>query len=250
MRSTCLALFLALLLTASGCGGGGSDPTGPGGGGGGGGNTNHAPTVSINTNTTHLSYGGSATITVTASDVDGDQLAYSYAGVKGTVSNSGTTATTASFTAGQQWGDASVTVTVTDGKGGSTQATASMYVRNPTVPHLSLSAVASLNPSCDGFAVAVGAPEAVLVTSVHIVAPIISSGDCTYSRDFSSSPVSVPSGGMVPLRGQGIDCIWNACTGEAVSQYVITVQGKRPEPDGGTFSFSCPSFDPSDGSCN
>jgi hypothetical protein len=249
MRYTCCALSLALLLTALGCGGGDSDPTGPGGGGGGG-NTNHAPTVSINTTTTHLGYGGSATITVVASDADDDQLLYSYAGVKGTVSSSGPTATTAIFTAGQEWGQASVTVTVSDGQGGSTPATASMYVRNPAVPHLSLSAVSSLNANCDGFALAVSCPEAVLVTGAYIVAPIVSSGDCTYSRDFSSSPVSVPPGSTVPLRGQGIDCIWNACTGEAVSRYVITVEGKRPEPDGGSFSFSCPSFDPSDGSCN
>src|SRR5258705_4814630 len=156
LRPAHAGILIAFLL--SGCSKSGSTPTGPGGGGG-----NHNPTVSVNTNTTHLAYSGGATITVTASDPDGDQLMFAYAGVGGTVSASGPTATTASFTAGTQWGPAFVTVTVTDGKGGSAQATASMYVQNPAPPRLCLSRG---TPCTTSYKMTLTPDEAIVVTEI------------------------------------------------------------------------------------
>jgi hypothetical protein len=183
------------------------------------------------------------------SDVDGDQVTFTWSAVRGTVTSSGPTATSATFTAAQQWGVVTVTVTASDGKGGSAQATAQSYIRNPSPPSLAVSAGAPTFPQCTGFVVQVTPAEAISVTNLFVHALDVPAG-CDYSRDFSASPVSIPSGQTGALRGQGVDCIWDQCAGDPVSRYAVTIQGRRPEPDGGTFAFTCPRFDPSDGSCN
>jgi hypothetical protein len=216
---------VAILVVAvvSGCSkGGGGTPTGPGGGG----PTNHNPTVSVNTNTTHLAYGGGATITVTASDLDGDQLAFAYTGAGGTVSSSGTTATTASFTAGTAWGPASVTVTVTDGKGGSAQATALMYIQNPTPPRICCSQGAGCGSS---YYVLVTPDESIIVTQAIAE---------DYTNNACLTNVSYPIPGLAIGASQGhqftdLGCL--ACQGNVHDDWIIHVIGRRPEPDGGSF---------------
>ena len=47
---------------------------------------------------------------------------------------SGATATSGTFTAGNQRGNGSITVTASDGGGGSASATANLYVYNPNPP--------------------------------------------------------------------------------------------------------------------
>ena len=235
------SLLVALLFGCSG--GGGDPPTQPPPG------TNHNPTVNLTLDKAHLAYGEIGQLSVAATDVDGDQITFTWAAVRGTVSSSGPTATSAIFTAGQQWGAVTVTVTASDGKGGSAQATAQSYIRNPSPPSLQLSAVAGSFAQCEGFCIQVTPTEAILVTRLF-VRPDAASGSCTYNRDYSASPISIGSGQAVALRGQGVDCIWYECLDQPSLRYAVTVYGRRPEPDGGTFSFSCPRFDPSDGSCN
>ena len=221
------ATVLALTLLLTGCGGGGSDPTGPGGGGGGGGGTNHAPTVSINTNTTHLAYGGQATITVSATDVDGDQLAYNYTAAAGTISSSGPTATSATFTAGSQWGAASVTVTVSDGKGGQAQATASMYVRRPDLPHICIRP----GTGCGNvYKVALYPGEALIVTDMALNP--YGAGQCSLFKHYGTAGLSLAA--WTEHSFDDIPC--PTCPADPTnSTWYVTVTGHRPEPDGGDF---------------
>jgi len=214
-------LIVALL---SGCSKGGSTPTGPGGGSG-----NHNPTVSVNTNSTHLTYGVVATITVNASDPDGDQLTFAYAGAGGTVSASGPTATTATFTAGTQWGPASVTVTVSDGKGGSAQTTASMYVQNPAPPRLCLSRG---TPCTTSYNVVLTPGEAIVVT--EIAAKNLYDNNCFPIVTYSSP--GLPIGASQAHEFTDVGCL--ECTSSpnaTISDWAVDIFGHRAEPDGGAF---------------
>ena len=124
----------ALVLIASGCSkSGSSGPTGPGPNG-----NNHAPTVYITATPTRLAFGEVASFSVTGADQDGDQLTFAYSGLGGTVTVSGSTATSGTFTAGTARGNASVRVVASDGHGGSANATAGLYVYNPNPPNLGL----------------------------------------------------------------------------------------------------------------
>lgn len=236
---------LAAIALLAGCSGGDGDPpTQPPPGGG-----NHSPTVNLSMDKAHLAYGETAQLAVTAPDNDGDQVTFTWSAVRGTVTSSGPTATSVIFTAGQEWGVVTVTVTASDGRGGTAQATAQSYIRNPNPPSLQLAAVAGSFAQCEGFCIQVTPNEAILVTKL-LVQPLDVGGACDYSRDYSSSPVSIAVAQSEALRGQGVDCIWYECSNQPVSRYAVTVYGRRPEPDGGSFTVTCARFDPSDGSCN
>ena len=162
MRTIC---WLALASSVAGCGKGGdaAAPTSPPPGG-----DNHNPTVNLNIDPTHLAYGQTATLSVSASDPDGNQVTFTWSAVLGTVSTSGPTATSASFTAGNHWGQASVTLTASDAKGGTTQATALTYIRNPNPPDFALAPVASTVSGCTGFALQFTPGEDVPVSALYI----------------------------------------------------------------------------------
>lgn len=96
---------------------------------------NHAPTISqVTAGPTSLEEGSPTTLTVTASDVDGDALTYSWSQVPfapaGTWSED--TGSVRTWTAPLLSSNTSFTlkVTVTDGKGGSAQATVDVAVAN------------------------------------------------------------------------------------------------------------------------
>lgn len=77
---------------------------------------NNNPVInSVQVNPGSVNPGGSVSISVDASDADGDQLSYAYQVTGGAVSGNGSSV---SWTAPSQAGAYSVTVTVTDGKGG------------------------------------------------------------------------------------------------------------------------------------
>ncbi len=235
-----LTLLLLITLALSSCSKG-SSPTKPPGGGSG----NHSPAVSVNSSTTHLSYSGTATITVTASDVDGDQLSFSYTATGGTVSASGPTATTATFTAGTHWGPCSVTVTVSDGKGGSTPATATMYVRNPDPPQFVLEPVSTgacgpgtVNPT--GFELQITSPEAITVTDIAMLPQTFCTPACGMSRHYRT-PIAF-SAGQAYLWSDGGCWLQSCCQSYGCSDcrpWAITISGNRPEPDGGSFYYTC-----------
>jgi len=212
-----------------GCGGGdgGSNPVDPPGGG-----ANHAPTVNLNINNTHLAYGGTAQLSAAASDVDGDQVTFTWSGVLGTVSTSGPTSTAATFTAGNQWGQASVTVTASDGKGGSAQATALTYVRNPTPPWVCLSSPTGLGCSDAAYPLVLVSKQVnILVTKVAY--QNFPTTGCLFLKDYSP-PVALAVD--VPHEFRDAPCA--ECLGEYrdVGQtWYVTMWCMRPEPDGGTF---------------
>ena len=239
-------LFLALVCA---CSKGGNGPTNPTGGGGGGGGGNHPPTLSVNTSTTHLTYGAPATITVTASDPDGDQLSFAYAAAGGTVSSSGPTATTAAFTAGNQWGPASVTVTVSDGKGGTAQAIASMYVRNPNPPAITLAAVGSAtcgygtaNPDC--FEIQMTPAEAVLINDFYISGhddvhnPSYCGNLAVGGWHYSAVPVGAAQRYVFAATSGAACAACQSCDGISELLWDVVIKGQRPEPDGGSFTWT------------
>jgi len=87
---------------------------------------NHNPVISsvvVNPNT--VAVNGTATITVTASDPDGDALTYTYTLSGGSVTPNGATAT---WTAPSTAGSYSVTVSVSDGKGGTASSNGALNV--------------------------------------------------------------------------------------------------------------------------
>jgi len=222
LRITPVAILVVAVL--SGCSKGGGAPTSPGGG-----STNHNPTVSVNTNTTHLAYGGGATITVVASDPDGDQLTFAYAGAGGTVSSSGPTATTANFTAGTQWGPASVTVTVTDGKGGSVQGTATMYVRNPAPPRLCLNRG---TPCTTSYNLTLTPDEAIVVT--EIAAKNLYDNGCFPIVTYTSPGLAIAASQTHEFTDVGcLEC--TSSPNATISDWAVDVFGHRAEPDGGAF---------------
>lgn len=88
--------------------------------------SNKAPTVSsVVVNPASVNASGIATISVTASDPEGDALTYSYSVSGGSVVGNGATA---SWTAASQEGAYSVTVQVSDGKGGQASGNGSLTV--------------------------------------------------------------------------------------------------------------------------
>lgn len=125
---------LGLLVVGQGCGGGGgksTSPTAPGGGTSG----NHAPTLNVAADSTRMYDGSSCAVRATASDVDGDQLTFTYQAVGGSVTSSGPTATSAIFTP-TRFGNDSVRVTVVDGHGGQASASAVVYFLRAGPPSL------------------------------------------------------------------------------------------------------------------
>lgn len=220
---TC-ALLVGCLALASGCSGkGGDGPTQPPPGAG-----NHNPTVGINASSTHLGYGGPATITVSAADADGDQLSFSYSATGGTVTSSGPTATQALFTAGSQWGAASVTVTVTDGHGGSATATANMYVRNPAPPRVCAFAG---SPCGSSFRLGLRPDENIVVTRVTYE-NYVHSG-CMTQKDYAGVAIAK----NVIYSFDDLDCAsCSQATGNEFYTWNVEVTLHRPEPDGGQFT--------------
>jgi hypothetical protein len=214
-----------------GCGGGddGSNPVNPPGG-----DTNHAPTVNLNINNTHLAYGGAAQLSVGASDLDGDQVTLTWSAVLGTVSTSGPTSKTATFTAGNQWGQASVTVTASDGKGGTAQATALTYIRNPTPPQVCF---APPSGGCSAAAyplTLVAQLEAILVTRVAYQS--FDNSNCGALKDYSP-PLTMAQD--VPHEFGEVGCA--SCPGQTSGvgyTWYVSISCRRPEPDGGGFLLS------------
>ena len=87
---------------------------------------NKAPTISsVVVNPATVNANGIATVSVTATDPDGDALTYSYVVSGGSIAGNGASAT---WTAPAVEGANSVTVTVTDGKGGQASSNASLTV--------------------------------------------------------------------------------------------------------------------------
>lgn len=90
---------------------------------------NKAPTIaSVVVNPATVNANGIATVSVTANDPDGDALTYAYNVSGGSIIGNGASAT---WTAAAQEGSYSVSVTVTDGKGGQASSNASLTVLAP-----------------------------------------------------------------------------------------------------------------------
>jgi hypothetical protein len=91
--------------------------------------TNNNPLISSLTATpATLVTGGNSTIRCTASDPDGDTLAYSWTYTGGSISGTGSTIT---WTAPSTAGTYTVTVIVSDGKGGNVTRNVSITVTRP-----------------------------------------------------------------------------------------------------------------------
>lgn len=162
------------------------------------------------------------------------------------------TATTATFAAGSAWGQAQVTVTVFDGKGRSAQATAFTYVRNPSPPAFAFAGIGGTNcgpgtSNPTGFILRITPAESVILTFISIYWR----SDCPgiTSRNYSSNPIVLGAGQAYSWTDAF--CLSSAdCQGSGY--HTITISGRRPEPDGGTFSFECRSWNPAypTSSCN
>jgi len=237
------AVTAILTLSCSGGGGKGSTPTAPGGGVGG----NHAPTVNLNVDKTVLGYGQTATLTAAPSDADGDQLTLAWKAGRGTVQSSGPTATTATYTAPNSWGADSATVTVSDGKGGTAAATADTYVRNPNPPAFTLAAVGSAScgygtPIPDGFVLSITSGEDVLVTDIIVHPSFCTSSSCTESRHYAT-PLVLRAG--VAYDWTDVCLTTTCCTTYSCGtcgHWDVIILGARPSPDGGGYSYECPSW--------
>ena len=215
-RTVTALLLIAPLCLWTACGKK-SAPTAPGGGG------NHNPTISVNTNRLKLNPHDQVAITVVASDPDGDQLTYAYTATGGTISASGPTATTATFTAGAQPGPASVTAAASDGHGGAANGTASMYIRDPA-PAVTFGGSGSLN--CDRLRIR--ATGACTLTSITVWV-----GNNSYTGEVLdvTPPITMASGDVVIVGTAGGGC-WNMTSYQVMW---ATVWGTRAEPDGGQF---------------
>jgi hypothetical protein len=206
----CFAILLPALITS--CSKGSSPPTGPPGNGG-----NHAPTVYATSDSTRMENGHSCTVRVTASDADGDQLSFGYAAVGGTVTASGSTATTAIFTA-TSIGNASVTVTVSDGHGGQSTATAAIYLLRNYVPVITET---NLQQFCVfKFTVA----ETLVVSEAHFADE---PGD-RYAIDVPLPTIVRP--GVQYEFWPDFAATTHSCAGVSIRYIFFTVQ--RPAPDG------------------
>jgi hypothetical protein len=248
---TCWRLIpiVLLIVGAVGCsGGGGSDPpTQPPPGGG-----NRAPTANLNLDKTHLAYNETVQLTVVASDPDGDQVTFGWSGVRGAITSSGPTSTSATFQAGSEWGAATATVTASDGKGGQAHATAQAYVRNPTVPRFALFPVGTAtcgygraNP--EGFVLRITPEEAVVLKNIAIRPRNCGYSPCGRIRSYASAPISIGAGQEFVWSDGGCQtmgcCVSQDCG--SCNYWTVEIQGHRPEPDGGTFTYSCASWNPS-----
>jgi len=223
-------VWLISALTSCGGGDSGKNPVVPPGGG----NTNHEPTVNLNVDNTHLPYGGTALLSVAASDGDGDQVTFAWSSVLGTVSTSGPTSTNATFTAGNQWGQARVTVTASDGNGGTAQATALTYIRNPTPPQVCF---APPSGGCSAAAyplTLVAQLEPILVTRVAYQS--FDNSNCGALKDYSPSLTMAQD---VPHEFGEVGCA--SCPGQTSGvgyTWYVSISCRRPEPDGGGFVLS------------
>ncbi|MBN1340370.1 MAG: PKD domain-containing protein [Bacteroidales bacterium] len=112
------ALFLALIVLFSGCKKDDEDEP-----------ENRNPTISaVVVNPATVAANGTVTVTVTAGDPDGDGITYAYTVSGGAIQGNGATAT---WTAPNAAGSYSVTVTVSDGKGGQASNNGSLTVTAP-----------------------------------------------------------------------------------------------------------------------
>lgn len=229
MRTFPILIATAVLVAATGsfgCSKKSSSPTAPGGG-------NHAPTIGVNSDKLKLWPSTTAQITVTASDADGDQLTFTYSAVRGTVQASGPTATVATFTAGTQVGAASVTVTADDGQGGSAQATADLYIRNPSPPAFTLVAVSQPGGPETSKYLVLTTPEAVTITGINASRCVSTSSDFV-------GPVDLPVGGQLVIRPPGGGAWLDIGMQPGQCGLCVQIYGRRAEPDGGDFSdFRC-----------
>lgn len=248
-----LALALSVVAVVGCSGKGGNGPTQPPPQGG-----NHSPTANLNIDKAHLAYNEAAQLSVTSSDADGDQVSFGWTASKGTVTTSGPTSTTAAFKAGTQWGQASATVTASDGKGGSAQATAKTYIRNPNPPDFAF--VGTSSPNCGpgtsnptAFILRLTPAESVFLTFISIY-PRDGCTSCGTSRNYFANPIVLNAGQAYSWTDAfcfSPSCCENSGCGNC-GYWTITIQGRRPEPDGGTFSFECRSWNPANpsSSCN
>jgi hypothetical protein len=111
------AAFLAVPLLFAGCGGDDNGTNQP---------TNRDPViVGVSVSPGQVTAGGSVIVTVTATDQDGDALTYTYVPNGGSITGSGASVT---WNAPTTAGPYSITVTVSDGKGGTATSTGSLTV--------------------------------------------------------------------------------------------------------------------------
>jgi len=166
-----------------------------------------------------LAPGQTTTVTVAASDPDGDNLSYSYTALGGTVVGATNTAT---FTAGQNAGNASVTVLVSDGQGGSVNGSVSLNIAQlaPTVNISAQSVPAGGGGECLLFT---AVPQEELVfNSVKITNPIAE------FVTFNIGGVTVVANQAVALQDPG------ACYTKRSGVYTFEFTGTRP--GGGAFT--------------
>lgn len=112
-----LALLASLLALAAGCNDEEAGPAGP---------QNASPSVrNVTVEPDTVGLGGVATLAVTASDADTDSLRYDWTATGGTLAAAGPSAT---WTAPRAPGRFSISVTVSDGRGGATRRTVGVEV--------------------------------------------------------------------------------------------------------------------------
>ena len=171
---------------------------------------NTSPEISsLDPSATSVALEGSCTVSCVASDADGDSLTYDWTATGGTITGAGSTITWIAPAAG---GSYTITVTVSDGKGGTASDSCTISVANAS-PEIS-----SLDPSA---------------TSVAL------EGSCTIScvaSDADGDSLTydwTATGGTI--TGAGSTITWIAPAAEGSYTITVTVSDGR----GGTASDSC-----------
>src|SRR5262249_54353219 len=152
------------------------------------------------------------------------------------------------------WGADSATAIASDGKGGTASATARVYVRNPNPPTITLGSSGSTNcgfgtPNPTGFNVTITPAEDILITDISVQARDCVGCGFQNPRTYNP-PIAVRAGTMFVWTDWCItDQCCNAHGCASCSFWSVEISGRRPAPDGGDFTFTCPSWFPNHAGC-
>ena len=178
---------------------------------------NHAPAISsVAPSPMTVAPNASSTIICTASDADGDTLSYAWSAGGGTISGAGNAAT---WTAPAEEGVYSISVTVSDGKGGTITGGASVTVEAPAANH---------------------APVITSLTSNPIsVAPNANASLSCFATDADSDTLSYSwNASAGAITGSGGDVSWKAPAAEGSCTIGVVVSDGKGGADSRTLVIS------------